>query len=136
MKTTSSSRRPSSRAANAPGEPLLAWQSRGFSYGIERRVLDWLETGDDVVVNGSRSHLETAITVLPELRPVWIAVAENLLYARLDARGRETAAQIGARMRRNRELEVCYRSRYTSICNHGSIAHVRASFEALRRREC
>ena len=114
------------------GEFLFAWQSHGFSYGIERTVLDWLQAGDDVVVNGSRAYLDSALAIYPRLQPVWISVSEAMLRARLGARGRETAAQIDARLRRNRELEERYRSRYACIRNDGSIAEALAGFEALR----
>ena len=115
------------------GQFLFSWQSHGFSYGIERTVLGWLQAGDDVVVNGSRAYLESALAIYPLLSPVWITVAENVLRERLGARGRETAAQIESRIRRNRELEESYRTRYACIRNDGSIADALADFEALRR---
>jgi len=116
------------------GDFLFAWHSHGFSYAVERCVLDWLAAGDDVIVNGSRAYLDTALAIYPRLSPVWIAVPEELLRERLVARGRETAAQIDRRIRRNRELEALYRARYACIANDGSIAETRARFEALRRR--
>ena len=97
-----------------------------------RRERDWLQAGDDVVVNGSRAYLDSALAIYPRLQPVWISVSEAMLRARLGARGRETAAQIDARLRRNRELEERYRSRYACIRNDGSIADALAGFEALR----
>jgi ribose 1,5-bisphosphokinase len=115
------------------GEFLFAWRSHGFSYGIERTVLDWLRAGDDVVVNGSRAYLETALAVYPQLAPVWITVDESVLRERLGARGRETAAQIEARIRRNREHDEAYRSCYACIHNDGPITDALAEFEALRR---
>ena len=116
------------------GEFLFAWQSHGFHYGVDRRVLDWLEAGDDVIVNGSRAYLETARAIYPALLPLWISVPEALLRERLGARGRESAAQVEARIRRNRELEAHHRPRDDVICNDGSIADLLARFQALRRR--
>ncbi len=116
------------------GEFLFAWRSHGFSYGVERGVLDWLGAGDDVIVNGSRAYLETALAIYPRLSPVWIAVPDSVLRERLGARGRETAAQIEARIRRNHELEQRFRSRYDSIRNDRSIAEAVACSETLRRR--
>jgi len=115
------------------GQFLFAWRSHGFSYGIERSVLDWLDAGEDVIVNGSRAYLETALAIYPRLSPLWIAVPDAVLRERLGARGRESAAQIEARIRRNHELEERYRSHYDCIRNDGSIADALASFEALRR---
>ncbi len=116
------------------GEFLFAWRSHGYRYGVERRVLDWLDAGDDVIVNGSRAYLQTALALYPGLSPVWIAVPEDVLRERLAARGREMPAQIERRILRNRELEALYRSRYTCIRNDGSIADAVARFEMLRRR--
>lgn len=96
-------------------------------------MLDWLDAGDDVVVNGSRAYLDEAVTVFPPLVPVWVTASEHLLRGRLGARGRETPAQIEFRIRRNRELEKQYRSRYRCIRNEGSIADALDRFEALRR---
>lgn len=122
------------RRRERAGDFLFAWRSHGFSYGVDRQVLDWLGAGDDVVVNGSRAYLESALAIYPRLSPVWITVSEAVLRERLAARGRESAAQVEKRIRRNRELDELYRARYACIQNDGSIADALASFETLRRQ--
>lgn len=76
----------------------LAWTRNGLHYGIGREVQDWLADGIDVVVNGSRHSLETARTVFPGIRPVWVTAPPVLLAERLARRGREDAAAIAARL--------------------------------------
>jgi ribose 1,5-bisphosphokinase len=118
--------------ARRDGEYLFAWQSHGYGYAVGRQVLDWLAAGDDVIVNGSRAYLETALAIYPWLLPVWMTVADGLLRERLAARGRESAEQIEARLRRNRELEDRYRSDYPCIRNDGPLDEALIQFNALR----
>jgi ribose 1,5-bisphosphokinase len=120
------------KRARGDGEFLFAWESHGYGYAVGRQVLDWLADGDDVIVNGSRAYLETARIIYPALLPVWITVSEQLLRRRLAARGRESAAQIEARLWRNRELEDRYRGDYPCILNDGPLEAAVARFNALR----
>jgi ribose 1,5-bisphosphokinase len=83
----------------------MHWQSHGYRYGIGIEIDHWLSKGCKVVVNGSRSYLPTARDRYPNLKMVWIDVSHGKLKRRLEARGRETAAQIMSRLDRNRELK-------------------------------
>jgi ribose 1,5-bisphosphokinase len=78
----------------------LRWQSHGLDYGIGIEINQWLAKGITVVVNGSRQYLEQAQRLYPELAPVWITVSPEVLRARLQARARESAAEIEARLAR------------------------------------
>ncbi len=81
---------------------LLAmhWESHGHAYGIGIEVNQWLAKGVTVVLNGSRDYLKVAAQRYPELLPVWIAVSPDVLRKRLEARGRESAQEIEARLAR------------------------------------
>jgi ribose 1,5-bisphosphokinase len=81
---------------------LLAmhWSSHGYAYGIGIEINQWLAKGVNVVVNGSREYLPNAAERYPELKPVWIEVCADVLRARLQARGRENATEIEARLNR------------------------------------
>jgi len=81
---------------------LLAmhWASHGHAYGIGIEVNQWLAKGVTVVLNGSRDYLKVATQRYPELLPVWIAVSPDVLRKRLEARGRESADEIEARLAR------------------------------------
>ncbi|MBT9476333.1 phosphonate metabolism protein/1,5-bisphosphokinase (PRPP-forming) PhnN [Polaromonas sp.] len=84
----------------------MHWQSHGHAYGIGIEVNQWLAKGITVVVNGSREYLLEAAKLYPELLPVWVEVSPEVLRERLEARGRESASDIEARLARHRAIDV------------------------------
>ncbi|HUB90849.1 MAG TPA: phosphonate metabolism protein/1,5-bisphosphokinase (PRPP-forming) PhnN [Dyella sp.] len=78
----------------------LTWQAHGLRYGIGNEVTHWLMRGADVLVNGSRGAFGMACERFPALRPVLITASPEAIANRLAARGRESAADIGARIAR------------------------------------
>ena len=85
----------------AQGLFALSWQANGHYYGIGQEIDLWLDAGFNVVVNGSRAHLKQAQARYREqLLAVCLHVSRDVLQARLQARGRESAAQIAARLAR------------------------------------
>jgi ribose 1,5-bisphosphokinase len=89
----------------AAGAFALSWRANGLAYGIPRQIDDWLAAGQDVLVNGSRGYLPEARARYPELQAILLQVDEAALRQRLQARGRESAEQIEARLARSRELQ-------------------------------
>lgn len=89
----------------AAGAFALSWRANGLAYGIPRQIDDWLAAGQDVLVNGSRGYLPQARERYPELLAILLQVDEAALRQRLQARGRESAEQIEARLARSRELQ-------------------------------
>ncbi|MHA6494598.1 phosphonate metabolism protein/1,5-bisphosphokinase (PRPP-forming) PhnN [Pseudomonas borbori] len=89
----------------AAGAFALSWRANGLAYGIPSQIDDWLAAGQDVLVNGSRGHLAQARQRYPELLAILLQVDEAALRQRLQARGRESAEQIEARLARSRELQ-------------------------------
>lgn len=87
------------------GAFALSWHANGLAYGIPRVIDDWLAAGQDVLINGSRGHLDTARQRYPHLLAILLQVDEAALRQRLLARGRETPGQIEARLARSRELQ-------------------------------
>ncbi len=79
---------------------LLAWRAHGLAYGVPVEARDHLTDGRVVVVNVSRRIISAAFSVWPRSHAVYVHVAEDILQARLQRRGRETAEQIGARLSR------------------------------------
>jgi ribose 1,5-bisphosphokinase len=79
----------------------LSWQANGLHYGIPIEIDQWLQQGHDVLINGSRAHLAQAQQRYPELLAVLLTVEQNVLRRRLLARGRESVAEIEARLERN-----------------------------------
>lgn len=79
---------------------VMEWHSHGFSYGIGRGIIDVLQYGSVVVVNGSREYLPEAMKRFPALTPVLIEVNPVVLQSRLEARGREDEEAIAKRIER------------------------------------
>ncbi len=84
----------------AAGAFLVHWQAHGLHYGIPREVLDAVADGRLVLFNGSRAALPAARAAWPALGIVMVTAPAQVLAARLAARGRETAADIAARLDR------------------------------------
>ena len=78
----------------------LQWPAHGLRYGIRLSEFAGLGKGVDVVFNGSRAALTMALERFPGLIVVRISVPSKVLAERLAARGRETAAEIEARLAR------------------------------------
>ncbi|WPN48817.1 MULTISPECIES: phosphonate metabolism protein/1,5-bisphosphokinase (PRPP-forming) PhnN [unclassified Pseudomonas] len=85
----------------AQGAFALSWHANGLSYGIPREIDDWLKSGQDVLVNGSRGHLQNARERYPHMLVVLLTVEQAVLCERLLARGRESIAEIDSRLARN-----------------------------------
>ena len=88
------------------GAFALSWRANGLAYGIPCEIDDWLSAGQDVLINGSRGHLEAARQRYPDLLAVLLQVDEAVLRQRLLARGRETPEQIEQRLARSRSFAV------------------------------
>jgi phosphonate metabolism protein PhnN/1,5-bisphosphokinase (PRPP-forming) len=81
----------------ARGDFALSWQAHGLSYGLPK---DQLSGDRDTIFNGSRAALPMATRILPGLRVILVTAPDDVLAARLAARGRETAADIRDRLSR------------------------------------
>lgn len=82
------------------GAFAVSWEAHGLKYGVPASVLDDLEAGRIVVVNGSRSALDRFQAVFPRLVVVNVTARPDVLAVRLAARGRESAQEIEARLAR------------------------------------
>ncbi len=85
----------------AQGAFALDWQANGLAYGITVQLDDWLRAGRNVLVNGSRGHLNQARERYPDLLAIMLRVDTRVLQQRLQARGRETPDEVCARLARN-----------------------------------
>lgn len=84
------------------GDFALHWQAHGLWYGIPATVLDALKQNRTVLFNGSRAMLHEAAQAFSDLRVLHVTASEDVLAARLRARGRETEAEIEGRLKRAR----------------------------------
>jgi ribose 1,5-bisphosphokinase len=85
----------------ARGDFAMHWEANGHRYGIGKEVVDQLDAGITVVVNGSRAYLPQARAVFPDLEVVHLSAPTLLLERRLASRRRESTADIRRRMRRD-----------------------------------
>jgi ribose 1,5-bisphosphokinase len=82
------------------GAFALTWQAHGLHYGIPASAMDAIAEGRDVVFNGSRAMLAEAWEVFPNLAVILVTAPIQVLAERLARRGRETPAEIAARLTR------------------------------------
>lgn len=113
----------------------LHWHSHGLRYGIGCELNHWLAKGLTVVLNGSRAYLHEASRRYPELVPVLIEVSPQVLRQRLQARGRESADEIEARLQRTGEFDFLQHGRLLRFRNDAPLASTGPEFVELIRSQ-
>lgn len=86
------------------GAFALSWASHGLSYGIPCAIDSVISDGGAVIANISRGSIADATTRYANVTPVLITVPREILAQRLAARGRESAADIEARLSRSGDV--------------------------------
>lgn len=84
----------------AMGRFAFHWGAHGLRYAIPASINAELAAGKVVVFNGSRKALGQIAGHYPQLLVLMITAPEHLLAKRLHARGRESAREIAARLKR------------------------------------
>lgn len=84
----------------AAGDFVLDWTAHGLCYGIPKSIEREIANGRVVLFNCSRGVLRQAWEVFSDLTVIHVTAAPSVLAARLAARGRESAADISARLAR------------------------------------
>lgn len=109
----------------------LDWPAHGMEYGIGLEVETWLAREQIVLVNGSRRALPQARARFGErLLPVLVTARAEVLRERLMRRGRESLAEIEARLARHRALAAAC-SDVACVDNSGTLTEAVAALEAL-----
>jgi len=116
-------------ALSAQGAFAIHWPAHGLSYGLPRRIEDDLAQGRVVVANVSRQVLDDARQRYPGLTVCVVTASTDTLRARLLARGRETEAQIDARLAHVGAPTVG--ADVVTIANDGDLADAVAAFARL-----
>lgn len=107
----------------------IHWPAHGLSYGLPRRMDEDLARGRAVVANVSRQVLDDARQRYPGLTVCVVTASTNTLRARLRARGRETEAQIDARLAHVGAPTIG--PDVVTIANDGALADAVAAFARL-----
>jgi phosphonate metabolism protein PhnN/1,5-bisphosphokinase (PRPP-forming) len=90
---------PATEAQFAARRFALQWRAHGLSYGIPLDIEMDLARGVSVIANVSRAVIAAAAERYPT-RVIQVTAPPAILAARLAARGRESAADIAARLSR------------------------------------
>ena len=112
---------------------LFHWRSHGLRYGIGVEVRDWLRSGLNVVINGSRAYLPDARRRVPRLLPVMIRVQPAHLRERLLGRGREMDADLQERLARGAQFADLDAPDFAFIDNDGTLEEAGERFVAVVR---
>ncbi len=115
-------------AAFAARDFALQWQAHGLRYGIPA---DAIGDGFAAVANVSRTVIAEAARRF-RVRVIEITASPNVLAARLASRGRETAADIAARLARS--VEMSEHMPIETIVNDGSLEDAVVRFVAALNR--
>jgi phosphonate metabolism protein PhnN/1,5-bisphosphokinase (PRPP-forming) len=108
------------------GELLLSWHAHNLRYGIPATVGEQLSEGLNVIVNVSRTVVDAARRTFVPMVVLYVSVPDDVLAARLTARGRETTADIAKRVARAREYELAGQD--VQVIDNGGILEDSISF--------
>lgn len=88
-------------ARRASGAYALAWEAHGLGYGVPAEVTEDLACGRAVIVNASRSVIADARAKFENVAVILVTAGADALRARLAVRGRESEADVEARLARS-----------------------------------
>lgn len=100
----------------------IHWEANGLHYGVRDAELNAHRDGRTVVVNGSRAYLAEAMRRVPTLTVVHVTAGIETLRRRLLERGRESPAQVSARVQRAIEFRMPAGIDAIEILNDDSLA--------------
>lgn len=119
--------------AEAEGRFSLSWRAHGLRYALPASAASEVARGRVVIANGSRHVIGEAMARFTHCRVVLITAETKLRAERLAARGRETAAEITARLARE-GAPLPEGIQPIVVDNSGTLANGTAAFVAALRR--
>lgn len=120
------------REAEAKGALALSWRAHGLSYGIPAAELAGIAESAVVIVNISRAVIAAAERLAERVVVLNITAPVPVLAQRLAARGRESEADIAARLKREAPL-TAERAEIVTIMNDRSVAEAADELLAVLR---
>lgn len=117
----------------AKGAFALFWPAHGLQYGIPASIDADLDAGRQVVVNASRGVIDEARAKYPGLLVLAINASPDVLRARLQGRGRESAADIESRLERAAAFRLTGKD-VATLNNDGPLAEGVAALVALLQK--
>ncbi len=120
--------------AREQGAFALHWHAHGLDYGIPASLHDEVAAGRVMIVNLSRKEIAQAEQVFARLVVIEVTAPPLVLAQRLATRGRETAAEIEARLSREAPLVVSSAT-HLRLQNDLPVAVVAREFIAMIRAQ-
>jgi ribose 1,5-bisphosphokinase len=120
--------------AESAGRFAVVWEAHGLRYGIPSEALDIVANGGIAIANGSRRALADIARAFGSLLVVRLTVDREVLSRRLQSRGRETAAEIEARLSRAGE-DLPVTGRVVTFDNSGPVDIAGTALLDLLREE-
>ena len=117
----------------ARGAFALFWPAHGLQYGIPASIDADLGAGRQVVVNVSRGVIDEARAKYPGLLVLAINASPEVLRSRLQGRGRESVADIEARLQRAAAFQLDGTD-VVQISNDGPLAEGVAALVTLLQK--
>lgn len=115
--------------AEAAGAFLLSWRAHGLAYGVPCGLVGDLAGGRSVVVNVSRRVIGDAEAFGAPVAVLNVTAAPEILAARIARRGRESAAEIALRLKREAPITATT-ARVFEVRNEGTLEAGAAAFLA------
>lgn len=76
------------------------WEAHGLRYGIPRSIIDDIRAGRTVIMNASRTIIDSARRSYANVRVIAVTAPADVLAQRVAARGRASDGRIEDRLRR------------------------------------
>jgi ribose 1,5-bisphosphokinase len=121
------------RAAESAGAFALSWEAHGLRYGLPAAIDTAIARGRVAVANVSRAILPRLCERYAMVAVVEIVATPEVLARRLAARGRESGAEVEARLSRSAPLQAPGAG-VTTIDNSGPLDQAGERFVELLRR--
>ncbi|MDX2266123.1 MAG: phosphonate metabolism protein/1,5-bisphosphokinase (PRPP-forming) PhnN [Hyphomicrobiales bacterium] len=115
-------------------EFFLHWRAHGVAYALGRDVDAALQAGKTVVANISRAMIGAARDAWSRTLVIHVTVDPAVLRARLEARGRDSAEDVNARLQRGAEVEVTPAPWVRPFDNSAHVSETAPRFMALIER--
>jgi len=94
------------QSAEAEGQFALSWGAHGLRYGITANSIASLAHGNTAIINVSRQVIGAAEALGHRVTVLSIVCDPALLAERIAKRGRESAEEIGKRLKREAPVDV------------------------------
>ncbi|MGV9202750.1 MAG: phosphonate metabolism protein/1,5-bisphosphokinase (PRPP-forming) PhnN [Promethearchaeia archaeon] len=102
------------------GKFALSWHIYHLYYGVPIEIDQYLQNGEPVVVNVSRTILDDARTKYVNVRVIFIKVPFEVTLKRIKERGRETGTLLQERIKRAKTHQTCEKADYV-VDNSGKL---------------